>query len=123
VLTAPGVTFVNLQYGDATVELAEAKARLGVDIRQPPGIDLKDELDEVAALACALDLVIGPANATTNIAAACGAPVWLVSTPGAWPKLGTERYPWYPSARVFSAPAYNDWAPVMFEVGEALRRV
>jgi tetratricopeptide (TPR) repeat protein len=123
VLTAPGVTFVNLQYGDASVELAEAKARLGVDIRQPPGIDLKDELDEVAALACALDLVIGPANATTNIAAACGAPVWLVSTPGAWPKLGTERYPWYPSARVFSAPAYNDWAPVMFEVGEALRRV
>ncbi|HYF23800.1 MAG TPA: flagellar protein FlbA, partial [Caulobacteraceae bacterium] len=61
------------------------------------------------------------ANATTNIAAACGAPVWLISTPGAWPKLGTDRYPWYPQARVFNPPAFNQWAPVMDEVAEALR--
>jgi hypothetical protein len=40
----------------------------GFAIRDPPGIDLKDDLDEVAALARALDLVIGPPKATTNIA-------------------------------------------------------
>jgi hypothetical protein len=120
VLVTPGVTFVNLQYGDCTAELQQAREKLGVNIVQPPGIDLKDELAEVAALSCAVDLVIGPANATSNIAAACGAPVWLVSTPDAWPRLGAEHYPWYPSMRVFEARS-GDWAPVMVEIAAALR--
>ena len=76
--------------------------------------------DDVAALCGAMDLILGPANATTNIAAACGAPVWLLSTPAAWPRLGTDRYPWYPQVRVFSPPAFNEWAPVMRELAEAL---
>jgi tetratricopeptide (TPR) repeat protein len=120
VLTTPGVTFVNLQYGDSDAEMAEAKARLGVQLWRPPGIDLKNDLDDVAALTCALDMVLGPANATTNIAAACGANVWLISTPGAWPKLGTDRYPWYPQARVFNAPAGEPWDTVMEEIAQAL---
>ena len=120
VLEREGSTFVNLQYGDCERELAEAHAA-GIRIWNPPGIDLKDDLDEVAALTCALDLIIGPANATTNIAAACGAPVWLISTPGAWPRLGTDHYPWYPQVRVFTPEAFNRWDPVMAEVAEALK--
>lgn len=120
ILETPGITFVNLQYGDCADELQAARDALGVEIWQPPGLDLKDELDEVAALTCALDLVLGPANATTNIAAACGAPVWLIGTPGSWPRLGTDRYPWYPQAKAFVAPAFNDWAPVMRAIAEAL---
>ena len=120
VLATPGVTFVNLQYGDCDEELARARDELGVELWRPPGIDLKDDLDDLAALTCALDLTVGPANATTNIAAACGAPVWLISTPGAWPRLGTERYPWYPQIRVFVRAAAGDWSGVMGEVSEAL---
>ncbi len=107
-LNVPGVCFVNMQYGDCAEEIAEARARLGVEIWTPPGVDLKDDLDEVAALSCALDLLMGPANATSNIAAACGAPVWLISTPAAWPRLGTDRYPWYPTVRVFNPPGFNN---------------
>ncbi len=120
VLAVRGARFVNLQYGDCGEEIATARARLGVDIFQPPDIDLKDQLDDVAALSAALDLVVGPANATSNIAAACGTETWLISTPGAWPKLGTARYPWYPSMRVFDPPGYNQWDPVMAEVAAAL---
>jgi tetratricopeptide (TPR) repeat protein len=120
VLNTPGAVFVNLQYGDCEAEVAHARQQLGVALWRPPGIDLKDDLDDLAALTCALDLVVGPANATTNIAAACGAPVWLISTPGAWPKLGTERYPWYPQARVFNPPAFVQWEPVMVEIAQAL---
>jgi hypothetical protein len=123
VLTTPGVTFVNLQYGDSDKEMAEARERLGVELWRPPGIDLKNDLDDVAALACALDVVLGPANATTNIAAACGANVWLISTPGAWPKLGTDHYPWYPAARLFNAPADDPWGAVMQDIAGALRRL
>jgi Tfp pilus assembly protein PilF len=122
VLAVPGVRFVNLQYGDCAAELALARERFGVEVWSPSGVDLKDDLDEVAALAAALDLVVGPANATINIAAACGAPAWFICPPGAWPMLGQDRYPWYPRARVFSPPGFNRWAPVMADVAAALRQ-
>jgi tetratricopeptide (TPR) repeat protein len=115
-----GVTFVNLQYGETAEELAYAKANFGVDIWTPPGIDLKQDLDDLAALTCALDLTLAPPNATSNIAAACGAPVWLISPPGSWPRLGTLRYPWYPQARVFVPASFGEWDALMHEVGGAL---
>jgi tetratricopeptide (TPR) repeat protein len=121
VLATPGVTFVNLQYGDCAAEIEQARREFGVEVWTPPGIDLKNDLDDVAALSCALDVVVGPANATTNIAAACGAPVWLFSSPGAWPRVGTDRYPWYPQARVFTPPAFNRWDVTLAQVAEGLR--
>jgi Tfp pilus assembly protein PilF len=120
VLATPGVTFVNLQYGDCAAEIVQAREQFGVEIWTPPGIDLKQDLDEVAALSCALDLVIGFSNATLNIAGACGAPTWLISVPGAWPRVGTNRYPWYPQVKTFVPAAFGDWAPVMAQVSEAL---
>ncbi len=123
VLRTPGVCLVNMQYGDCTAEIEAVRRDLGVEIWQPPGIDLKQDLDDVAALSCALDLTIGFSNATLNLAAACGAPTWLVTTPGAWPRLGTERYPWYPQTRVFATAAYGEWSGVMGEVAEALAAV
>ncbi len=122
VLRTPGVTLVNLQYGDCAEEIARAREQMGVEIWTPPGIDLKNDLDDLTALCCAMDLVIGPANATTNLAAAAGAPTWLITTPGAWPPLGTDRYPWYPVVRLFTPPAFNRWEPVMAEVADSLAR-
>lgn len=120
VLETPGVTFVNLQYGDCDEEIAFAKEAFGVDIWQPPGIDLKEDLDDVMALCSAVDLIIGFPNATTNLAGATDAPIWLLTAPAAWTKLGSDRYPWYPQARVFSPPDFSDWEPVMAEIAEAL---
>jgi tetratricopeptide (TPR) repeat protein len=120
VFAQKGVTFVNLQYGDCAEEFATAKRDFGVDIWQPPGIDLKQDLDDVAALCCALDLVIGFANATLNIAAACGVPNMLVSVPGAWTRLGTMTLPWYPQTRVFLPPSFGEWEPAMKELADAV---
>jgi Flp pilus assembly protein TadD/SAM-dependent methyltransferase len=120
VLQTQGTTFVNLQYGDCAEELERAKRDFGIDIWTPPGIDLKNDLDDLAALCCAMDLVLGFSNATFNIAAACGAPAWLISTKGVWPRLGTRRYPWYPQARVFISEVDGDWSPVMAEIAAAL---
>lgn len=121
VLAQEGVSFVNLQYGECADELELVRREFGVEVFQPQGIDLKQDLDEVAALSCALDLVVGFSNATFNIAAACGAPSWLISTPGAWPRLGlSDRYAWYPQTRLFLPPSFGEWGPVMADVGEAL---
>ena len=121
ILATPGVTFVNLQYGDCSVEIEQAERDFGVKIWSPPDIDLKMDLDDVTALACALDLVIGFSNATFNLAAAAGAPSWLISAPGAWPRLGlTDRYAWYPQTRVFVPDAYQAWDPVFDQIAKDL---
>jgi tetratricopeptide (TPR) repeat protein len=120
VLATPGASFVNLQYGDCAAELEQARRELGVEIWTPPGIDLKQDLDDVAALCCAVDLVLGFSNATLNLGAACGAPTWLISTPAAWPRLGSDHYPWYPQAKVFAPRTYGAWDAVMAEIATAL---
>lgn len=120
ILQTPGVTFVNLQYGDVSADIEMVRREFGVEIVQPQGIDLKMDLDDLAALTSALDLVMGPANATSNIAAACGAPTWLIATPGAWTQLGTDGYPWYTQARVFAAEAFGEWDPVIARIATAL---
>jgi len=121
ILEVPGVTFVNLQYGDCSEEIALAKAEFGVDIWQPPGIDLKQDLDDVAALCCAMDLIVGFSNATTNLGGACGAPIWMLTGAASWTRLGAQTWPWYPRTRCFITPDFNDWNPTMREVGAALR--
>jgi len=121
VLGAPGVTFINLQPGDCDDELRAIARTFGADIRALPGIDLRVDLDELAALSQALDLVVGPATATTNVAAAVGAPTWFLTTPDAWPRLGTDAFPWYPQARAFAGEQSYDWAKVLADAGAALR--
>jgi tetratricopeptide (TPR) repeat protein len=120
IFATPGVRFVNLQYGDATEDLAEARAR-GFDLWTPPGIDLKLDLDDLAALCFALDGVMGPSTATTNIAAAVGARVWFSAAPGAWTRFGSDQFPCYPSARVFHAEHFGQWEAVMRGMADALR--
>jgi len=121
VLETPGVSFVNLQYGDCAEEIALAKEEFGVDIWQPPGIDLKQDLDDVAALCCAMDLIVGFSNATTNLGGSCGAPIWMLTGAAAWTRLGAHAWPWYPQTRCFITPDFNDWNPTMQEVSVALR--
>ncbi len=120
VLQTPGVVFVNLQYGDCAEELALAKRDLGVEFWTPPGIDLKQDLDDLAALCCVVDRIIGFSNATTNIAAAAGAPVWMLASQAAWTRLGSTVYPWYPQVRVFDTPVDRDWAKAMGPIARAL---
>ena len=119
IIAIDGVQFVNLQYGDVSQELADAKA-MGLDIWTPPGIDLKQDLDDLAALCAAMDCILGPANATSNIAGAVGTEIWIISPVGAWNSLGTDRFPWYPKSRVFFTASMLDWAPVMAEVKQAV---
>jgi tetratricopeptide (TPR) repeat protein len=118
VLTAPGCVMVNLQCGDVTEDLAAAEAA-GVRIWTPP-MNLKDDLDDLAALSCALDLVIGPGIAGTNIAAAAGARTWLIHAPDDWHLLKTDRYPFYPRVRTFATGGFDGWPRVIAEVRGAL---
>lgn len=119
VMAVPGITFVNLQYGDVGTEQA-MMAAAGLTLHTAPGLDLKDDLDGLAGLCAGLDVVLGPSNATTNIAAACGVPTWLLGLDHAWLKLGQDDYPWYPNVRYICAPAAGHWQPAMDLVRDQL---
>ncbi|MES2834166.1 MAG: tetratricopeptide repeat protein [Pseudomonadota bacterium] len=117
VLTTPGCVMVNLQCGDVSEDLAAAEAA-GVRIWTPP-MNLKDDLDDLAALSCALDLVVGPGIAGTNIAAAAGARTWLLYAPDDWHLLGTDRYAVYPHVRTFRRD-FDGWPEAIADVRAAL---
>ncbi len=121
VFAVSGVVFVNLQYDDCTEELAEVRSVFGRDVVQFSDLDLLNDIEGVAALASALDLVIAPPNSVAEIAAAVGAEVWrLDAALPNWPTLGTEGMPWHPTMRLFRQTHLGDWAGVLKTVAEAL---
>ena len=114
VLAVPGIIFVNLQYDDCAAELAMAREHFGVEIHVFHGLNLKDDLEETAALSSALDLVIGVGNAATELAAALGLSVWRVESCGrSWTSLGTTAMPWHPAVRLFKQSRWGDWESVI----------
>ena len=120
ILKVPGITFVNLQYGDCTGELANVAERFGVKVATVEGLDLKNDIDGAAALSSALDLVLSAPTAAAATAAAVGAEVWFLTAGRTWPQLGTDEYPWYRKSTVFSPIKFGDWDEVIPRVGEAL---
>ena len=120
-LTTPGCVMINLQCGDVSDDLAAAEAA-GVNIWTPP-INLKDDLEDVAALSLACDLVLGPGIAGTNIAAASGGRTWMVAAPDDWHLMTTDRYVVYPEVKIFVRAAENGWPEVIDRLRAALDRV
>ena len=120
-LKTPGVTFVNVQYGDCRVELARAGGRHGVKIHVLDDLDLKNDIDGAAALSAALDLVISAPTAAAAVAAATGTETWFLTAGRTWPQLGTEEFPWYRATRVFSPEKFADWLSLMPVVSAQLK--
>jgi tetratricopeptide (TPR) repeat protein len=120
ILKTPGVTFVNLQYGDCHEEIARAEQRHGIKIHVIDNLDLKNDIDGAAALSEAVDLVISAPTAAAAVAGAIGKEVWFLTAGRTWPQLGTEEFPWYRRTRVFSPEKFADWTELMPRVGEAL---
>ena len=120
ILKTQGVFFVNLQYGECADELKAAEEKFGVNIFIPE-LNLKDELDESAALIQSLDLVIAPGTATEATAGSLGVETWLISGhQKPWAALGTEGIPGMPNTRIFCQPSAGDWDTLLALIGEAL---
>ena len=113
VLEASETRLVNLQYDVQADELEALGALGGRALLQPPGLDLKNHIDDLAALCCALDLVVSVSNATGQLAGACGAPTVMLCVPAAWPRLGQESYPWHPTIRPVAPRIFGEWDPAM----------
>jgi tetratricopeptide (TPR) repeat protein len=113
-LRTPGVTWISLQKGPATEELAA----LPGDVFVWDGSSQDCDLAETAALVATLDLVVTTDTSIAHLAGAMAKPVWILL-----PHLSDWRWmqelettPWYPTARLFRQRAPGDWAGVVERV-------
>ena len=113
VLEKTAVKFINIQYGDCRAELDMVRTKFGVSIHNFEDLDLKNNLDDNAALCAALDLVVTAPTAAAALAAATGTETWFLTAGRVWPQLGTDHYPWYASTRVLTPETFGDWSGVM----------
>ncbi len=123
VAATPNVALVSLQYGAMPEDLVAFAEQAGESIDHAHGIEPLVDLDGLAALAAAVDLVVAPANNTVHFAGALAKPCWtLLPTRPDWRwGLTREDSLWYPRTRVFRQQQDGEWEPVMRQVAAALR--
>lgn len=124
-LAAPGVCFVSLQYGDVAEECRSASDQFGAQIVRLPEPDAQKDLDGLAALLAACDLVITTSNVTAHLAGAIGRPGWVLlpqRTGRLWYWFHDRSdSPWYPSLTLMPQLRDGDWTGVMQSAGRLLR--
>lgn len=122
ILTLPGITFVDLQYGEVTEERERFEAEYGVRIHKDPEIDPMIDIDGHAAQIAAMDLIISISNTSVHMAGALGVPTWLLvqEIPDRRWLLGRDDSPWYGSVRIFRQDRQGDWSGPVANVAEAL---
>jgi len=103
----PEFNWVSLQH-----DAADLQQRVP-GLRTFPG--LTADLDELAALMSALELVISVDNTNVQLAGALGRPVWaLLSSRPEW-RYGAsgDTMAWYPSAKLYRRNQNEDWEAVL----------
>jgi tetratricopeptide (TPR) repeat protein len=121
ILGIPGVTFVNLQYGDVQDDVLMAKQQFGADIRTVPDLDLFDDLEGVLALSAGLDLVISSGTSAYCLAAAYGIETWQLQWRLAYTAFGDDAHCVWPRARGFVREPGESWSRPITEAASALK--
>jgi Tfp pilus assembly protein PilF len=123
-LKAEGVDFVDLQYGDTAEERYRLKQDHGINVQHLDYVDNTNDLDSLAALISACDIIITISNVTAHIAGALGKPtiVMLSNLPTPlwyWPKNGIDTQ-WYPSTVLARQNQLGNWSEVVSAVETTL---
>lgn len=124
-----GVQFVNLQYDRSRASIAaeierEQEESGGVSVVHDfADLDTLTDLEGVAALMSALDLVISIDNSVPHMADALGVPCFVLLAHAVnwrWGAAG-ESAPLFPCCRLFRQQKQGDWAPVFADVADAVQ--
>lgn len=122
VLQTPGVTFIDLQYGDSAGERDAFEQASGVILHRDAAIDPIRDINGHAAQVAAMDLIVSISNSTVHLAAAMGVPTWVMiqDIPNRRWLLDREDSPWYGSVRLFRQSASGTWDDPVSAVQRAL---
>jgi tetratricopeptide (TPR) repeat protein len=119
-LSMPDINFVDLQYGDTQEEQTELFNETGIRLTQVSEVDNFYDIDGLASLIEACDVVLTISNSTAHLAGALGQDVimMLPYSKGLhwyWHE-GNGPNPWYPTANLFRQDTQGDWQSVMARV-------
>ncbi len=109
---------VSLQYGDVGDEITAVQAECGVALDPVVGVDKWNDIDGLAALIAACDLVISVDNTTVHLAGALGKDVRILLpflADWRWPRYGAKT-PWYPSATLYRQEEDAGWDAVLAQL-------
>ena len=118
------VVLVNLQYGDVDDEIREFKEETGIDVVQCASVDNREDLDGLAALIEACDMVVSTSNVTVHMAGALAKETWVLLPYVAnfWWLLERTDSIWYPSLTLYRQPSLDDWDSVYGSIRKDLQR-
>jgi len=126
ILHVPGITFVNLQYGDCRQELDAIAKGFGVNVIQDPEVDPLRDMDAYCAQVAAMDVVISSSNTAAHVAGALGIRTFCM-LPRSYGH-GCRWYwftnhgncPWYPALISYRQRRTGAWMDIIRDVGLAL---
>ncbi len=123
VLSIGGLDFTNLQSHDSSADIEQAKNLYGANIHTWDGLDLRNDLDGVAALTAALDLVISFPTFGAEFAGALGVPtLCFCHSDTHIDFLGTGNSVWQPAIRYVTKAKDEPWRDVLEEIGRIARK-
>lgn len=125
-LLQPGVTFVNLQYGDVAAEIEAARAQFNADIRCIPEVDVFADIDGLLALIDLCDTVVTIDNLTAHLAGAIGKHASVLVPRGGgrhWYWGGESPSLWYPSLALIYQQDIGDWAGPIRSAARQVKQV
>ena len=126
IFALPNCKVVNLQYGDTKDEIRAAEAA-GLHFNKGVTIDLTKDIDGVASLLEACDVIVSVSNSTAHIAGALGKPVLLMLPYRTgklwyWSEAKGEGSLWYPTVKTYHQSAQADWAGTIAQVVAELQK-
>lgn len=127
VLRTPGMECVDLQYGDTLAERVELLKNEGAALHHLDDLDTFGDLDGLAGLINACDVVVTTSNLTVHIAGALGKPTHLL-VPFSRGKIwywhaGEPQSLWYPSVTLHRQAADGDWTAAIHGIASSLGAV
>jgi tetratricopeptide (TPR) repeat protein len=116
-LRVPGYRFIDLQYGDTAAERETVARELGVTVEHLDDIDNTNDIDALAALAAACDVVLTVSSTTAHLAGSVGAPTFVM-VPASFGNIwywfrDRSASPWYPAVQVRRQAQQQSWSDVV----------
>ncbi len=124
-LALDNVDFVNLQYGDTAEEIERVRSELNVNVLSYREVDNFSDIDGLASLIQACDLVVSIDNTTVHLAGALGQDTRvLLPLVADWRWLADrDDSPWYASVRLYRQDRDRNWAGAFQNVRADLSRL
>lgn len=123
-LTLPNCRFVDLQYGDTAAERDDVARDTGIRVEHLDDIDNMNDIDGLAALITACDIVITVSNTTAHLAGALGKETYVLVPFGQarmwyWFHDRADT-PFYPEIKIRRQARTHDWAALMAPLADEI---